>query len=207
MAGGADAADDLPRVDRRRRARPGRSRRARPSWRRRRTRQARRSGSARSSTTTTPTSRCRRSARDTAARAGCAISVIAAASSADVWSFHSQACAARLPVHARVDRQRARRRVDRQRRRAGRVDADADHAVARKSWRPLCRRQRAAHRRAQALDVVGRILAREVRIAWIQQDALVAARIVEDAACRSRARPRSRRRPRGRSWSRSQCQW
>ena len=113
----------------------------------------------------------------------CAVSVIAAASAAAVWSFHSHACAARLLCQLRIERQRPRLRVDRQRRRAGGVDADADHAVAREPGR---RRRPPAARRAtddaQALDVVGGILPRQVRLLRIEQHALVAARIVEHAA-------------------------
>ena len=106
---------------------PARSRRARPSSPRRRRRPARPSGSARSSTTTTPTSTCRRSARGTAARARAAIAVMAAASSADGVVLPEPRVRGEVVLPPRVERERARLRVDRQRRRAGRVDADADH--------------------------------------------------------------------------------
>ena len=134
VAGGADAAHDLPRVADAGQHAPARSRPARPSSRRRRRRRAPRRGTARSSTTTTRTNTCRRSAPDTAARARRAVGGDRAPPlSADVWSFHSHACAARLALPLRVERERARLRVDRQRRRAGGVDADADHLVGARS--------------------------------------------------------------------------
>ncbi len=105
------------------------------------------SGSARSSTRTTPTSRCRRSAPGSCGRVLRArVSVIAAASAAAVWSFHSQACAARLLRERGSSASGRAWRVDRQRRRAGRVDADADHPVAREAAGVADRPRRPARR-------------------------------------------------------------
>ena len=81
----------------------------------------------------------------------------------------------------RVQRERTRAGIDRQRRGPGRVDADADDALAGEAGLPVRLGQRAGDRRAEAREVVGRVLARDVRIARVEQHALVAARIVEHA--------------------------
>ena len=108
----------------------------------------------------------------------------------------------------RVERERPALRVDRDGRRAGRVDADADDL--RRGEKPgsrLGRGQRARRpRRSRPGEVVGGVLPREVRVLRVEQDALVAA-----TGSRRRAVPtlaavaRSPRRARGRSWCRSRC--
>ena len=204
VAGGADAALDPRAGRRRRRARPGRSRPARPSSRPRRRRRAPPSGSARSSTRTTRTSRCRRSGARYCGACSRRGLVIAAASSAPVWSFHSQAWAARFACHFGSSA-------------SGRFCASTGIGVEPVVSTPmpitrLRARSRPPSRRAASAavtdplepgDVVGRVLPREVRVLRVEQDALVARRVVEHGACRARARPRSRRRARARSWCRS----
>ncbi len=80
---------------------------------------------------------------------------------------------------ARIECQRPGVAIDRKRRRSGRVDADADDPSARESGRAFSRRQRALHRGAQAVDVVGWVLPRKVGIGGLEQHATIAARIVE----------------------------
>ena len=79
-----------------------------------------------------------------------------------------------------VHRERPCRGVDRQRRRSRRVDADADHPVARELSVARCPGERADDGGAQPLDVVSGVLARQVRVPRVQQHAVVPARIVED---------------------------
>ena len=110
-----------------------------------------------------------------------AVSVIAAASAADVWSFQSHACAARLFCHFGSSA-------------SGRACASTGSGVdpvvsapmpitrsRANAGIPLGFCQRAANGDAQPLDVVRGILPRQVRLLRIEQDALLAARIVEDA--------------------------
>jgi hypothetical protein len=80
---------------------------------------------------------------------------------------------------ARIQRERPRLRVHGQRRRSRRVHTDPDHTVARKARRPLRVRERRPDRHAKAVDVVGGILPRQVRLFGMEDDALLAARVVE----------------------------
>ena len=106
---------------------------------------------------------------------------------------------------ARIQRQRPVRGVHRQRRRSGRVHADADHARARKPRRSFSRCERARHGNSQGLDVVGRILPREVRIARRRGGRRTHRRDSRRRQRRGSRHPRSRRPRRGRSWCRSRC--
>jgi hypothetical protein len=85
-----------------------------------------------------------------------------------------------------VQRERTRARIDGQRCGPRRIDPDADHAVAREARRPLCVGERAADRLAQAGQVIRRVLPREMRVAGIEQDAVVAARVRKYARSRGR---------------------
>ena len=84
------------------------------------------------------------------------------------------------PHEAMVERERAVPRVHWDRGRAGRVDADPDHRRAREAGIGLGRRERSVHRLVQAQLVVRWILAREMRVARVEQDALLARGVVED---------------------------
>ena len=159
-----------------------------PAVRPRRTRRARRSGSARSSTTTIRTSRCRRSARGIRARARAASAVIRAASSAAGVVLPQPGVRREVVAPLRVERQRTRLRVDRKRRRAGGVDADADDALARRS--PARRAASASaprHGSAEPVDVVGRVLPRQVRVLRVQQHTRGRRSDSRRRSCRARA--------------------
>ena len=107
----------------------------------------------------------------------------------------------RLP--AWVEGERSILPVHRDRRRARGVDSDPDDGVPREALICLGRRERSTERALQAEHVVGRVLAREVRVLRVEEHAALARRVVEDRRCRARARPRNRRRAHGRSWCRS----
>src|SRR5262249_21486646 len=80
----------------------------------------------------------------------------------------------------RIERQRPRPRVHGHGRRAGRIDTEADHGRTAEPGRAIRFVERAPDRDAQPFDVVGMILTRQVRLLRIEQDAVVAARVVED---------------------------
>ena len=81
-----------------------------------------------------------------------------------------------------MHRQRPPLTIDRQRRGAGGIDADADHAV-RSETRQLFRRlHRSADRLHEALDIVGRVLPGEVGIGGSEEDPLLAAGVGVDVA-------------------------
>ena len=82
-----------------------------------------------------------------------------------------------LGVHG----QRRALAIDGQRRRAGRVDADADDVLRPEAPLSLRRLDRLADRLAKTLDVIGRVLPGQVRVLGIEQDAGLAARIVVHA--------------------------
>ena len=86
-----------------------------------------------------------------------------------------------------VERERLRARVDRQRRGSGGIDADPDDAVAGEAGAAFGVREGAVHRGAQPREVVRRVLARQMRVARIEQHAVIAARIRKDARSGGRA--------------------
>jgi len=82
---------------------------------------------------------------------------------------------------ARIDRERPRLRIDRERRRARGVDANSDHLVARKPGRASGIGERGGDHLAEGANVVGRVLTRQVRIRRMRQDAVFTAVILADA--------------------------
>ncbi len=83
-----------------------------------------------------------------------------------------------LPL--RVHRERSRVRVHGQRRRSCRIDANRNHAIPRELGVRVSLPQRTANGHAQPVDVVGGILARQMRVLRVEQHAVIAARIIED---------------------------
>src|SRR2546430_2236385 len=72
--------------------------------------------------------------------------------------------------------------IDRNRTRASRIDTDSDD-IARGKSRSVGRlRKRATHRFFEAEKVIARMLPREIVIARVEQDAVFARRIINDAA-------------------------
>ena len=187
MSRRAHAANDVAANRRRRRAPRERSRRARPSSPRRRTPPAPPSGTSRSSTTTTRMSSVPPIGSRYCGACCFAIAVIAAASSAAVWSFHSHACAARLPSNrGSIASGRAFASI------GSGVEpvVSTPMPITRSREKPgafAASRERRGDRMAERADVVGRILAREVRIRRMRQHAVVAAVILADAGADGRA--------------------
>ena len=110
-----------------------------------------------------------------------------AASRQPVWSFHSQHCAARLSLHFPSS---ASGRFARS------TGIGLDPVVstpmpttfaASKPGLPLRGRERAVHALLEAEEVVARVLPRQMVVLGIEQDALPAAGIVDDATAEFRA--------------------
>ena len=76
--------------------------------------------------------------------------------------------------------QRLAAAIDGDGRRAGRIDADADDAIRAKAGIGSGRLHRATNAAIEALDIVGRVLPRRVRILGIEEDARLAAGIIVD---------------------------
>ena len=109
--------------------------------------------------------------RDSGSDRFAAFAVISAASAWPVWSFHSQACAASFFLNFDCSASGVPSWIDRNRRRTGRIDADADDVLRLEAAFALRGRYRAADRREKAVDVIGRALPREIRIFLIEQHA------------------------------------
>ena len=110
-----------------------------------------------------------------------------AASRWPVWSFQSQHWAARLSRHCGMEGERDVVGVHRQRAGAGGVDADADDLRGGEARaRPGGLGEGAADGVFQAEEVIARMLAGEVVVAGVEEDALLAGGIIDDAVPSSR---------------------
>ena len=85
-----------------------------------------------------------------------------------------------IVAERRLHGQRRPFSIDRQRRRAGRIDADADDVLDRETAIASGDRDRLLDRLEKALDVVGGVLPGEIGVFRIEQDARLAAGIRED---------------------------
>jgi hypothetical protein len=104
-----------------------------------------------------------------------------------VWSFQSQHWAWRFFAHFLAGGERDVVGVDRDRARAGGVDTDADDALGVEALGLLRGGERALHAFLKTEEVVGRVLPGEVVVLRVEQDALLAGGIINDAGAKLHA--------------------
>ena len=115
-----------------------------------------------------------------------ASSVMRPASRHPVWSFQSQHCAAGFFFHFRSHASGRLLRSTGNRTRSGRVHTEADDSGRVKTAMLLRLRQRSPYTLLKTVNVIARVLPRQKMVPGVEQDALLAARIVNDTGAEFR---------------------